>query len=79
MTIHTAKYGPLQIANLYQDVYANDEQKYCHLARIWDRLRSKPGRPVIGDDFNMPPSKGPHVYTLHRSWAYGPDACHIRQ
>jgi len=57
VTIHTAKYGPIQLANLYQDVYASNEQKYCHLARIWDRLRATPGRPIIGGDFNMPPSK----------------------
>ena len=57
ITIHTAKFGPLQIANLYQDVYASDEDKFCHLARLWDRLRSKPGRPILGGDFNMTPQQ----------------------
>ena len=55
ITVHTAEFGPLQIANLYQDVYATDDEKYSQLARIWDRLRSRLGRPIIGGDFNMQP------------------------
>jgi len=55
ITIHTAAYGPLQIANLYQDVYATDDDKYSQLAHIWDRMRSRLGRPVVGGDYNMQP------------------------
>jgi len=57
VTIHTARYGPLQVANLYQDVYASDEQKYSHLARLWDRLRMVPGRPIIGGDSTCTPTR----------------------